>query len=336
MKDLVFTPVIVALPALMVVMSARPIPAPADAFVVAHRGASAYAPEHTIAAYTLALEQGADYVEQDLTLTSDGVLVCLHDDTLERTTDVEARFPDRAVVEHGPGGQPVKRWYANDFTLAELKTLDAGSWFDARFAGARIPTFEEAIVLVKGRAGIFPELKSPARLNARGADVEQAVAGVLATHGLRDAQVKGRPAVYLQSFEEKTVRRLATLLPAVPRTFLLGRGRRGAVADRGRPARGEDVRDCDRPGAAADRGAPGDRRRRACGGPCGRALHLPPGARFWRRRARGGARRHAPLPRRLPRRRRVHRQPGSVPALNTSRPAASSAGIESRCDSPGT
>ena len=92
----------------------------------------------------------------------------------------------------------------------------------ARFAGARIPTFEEAIALVKGRAGIFPELKSPARLNARGADVEQAVADVLAKHGLTDAQVKGRPAVYLQSFEEKTVRRLATLLPAVPRTFLLG------------------------------------------------------------------------------------------------------------------
>jgi glycerophosphoryl diester phosphodiesterase len=222
MKDLVLTLVTVTLPAMVVVMAARPIPAPADAFVVAHRGASAYAPEHTIAAYTLALEQGADYVEQDLTLTSDGVLVCLHDDTLERTTDVEARFPDRAVVESGPEGRPARRWYANDFTLAELKTLDAGSWFDARFAGARIPTFEEAIALVKGRAGIFPELKSPARLNARGVDVEQAVAGVLAKHGLTDARLKGRPAVYLQSFEEKSVRRLATLLPAVPRAFLLG------------------------------------------------------------------------------------------------------------------
>jgi glycerophosphoryl diester phosphodiesterase len=195
---------------------------PSRPFLVAHRGASGYAPEHTIAAYTLALEQGADYVEQDLTLTSDGVLVCLHDDTLERTTDVEARFPDRAVVENGPGGQPAKRWYANDFTLAELKTLDAGSWFDARFAAARIPTFEEAIALVRGRAGIFPELKSPGRLNARGVDVEQTVADVLRKHGLADAQVNGLPAVYLQSFEEKSVRRLATLLPAVPRTLLVG------------------------------------------------------------------------------------------------------------------
>ena len=81
-------------------------------FLVAHRGASAYAPEHTLAAYRLALEQGADYVEQDLTLTKDGVLVCLHDDTLERTTDVEARFPDRAVVEPGarrPAGEAVVR-----------------------------------------------------------------------------------------------------------------------------------------------------------------------------------------------------------------------------------
>jgi len=203
-------------------LAATAMASPSRPFLVAHRGASGYAPEHTIAAYTLAMEQGADYVEQDLTLTRDGVLVCLHDDTLERTTDVETRFPDRAVAETGADGQPRKRWYANDFTLAELKTLDAGSWFDARFAGARIVTFEEAIALVQGKAGLFPELKSPARLNARGVDVEQAVADMLRTHGLADAQVKGLPAVYLQSFEEKSVRRLATLLPAVPRTLLIG------------------------------------------------------------------------------------------------------------------
>jgi glycerophosphoryl diester phosphodiesterase len=198
-------------------------PAPsASPFLVAHRGASAYAPEHTIEAYTLALEQDADFVEQDLTLTRDGVLICLHDETLERTTDVEARFPDRAVAERDRDGRRVQRWYANDFTLAEIKTLDAGSWFDTRFARAKVPTFEEAIALVKGRAGIFPELKSPARLNARGVDVEQAVADVLKKHGLIDARVEGRPAVYLQSFEEKSVRRLATLLPTVPRTLLVG------------------------------------------------------------------------------------------------------------------
>jgi glycerophosphoryl diester phosphodiesterase len=199
-----------------------PGPSASRPFLVAHRGASAYAPEHTLEAYTLALEQGADFVEQDLTLTKDGVLICLHDDTLERTTDVEARFPDRAVEERDRDGKAVKRWYANDFTLAEIKSLDAGSWFAPKFAAARVPTFEEAIVLVKGRAGIFPELKSPARLNARGVDVEQAVADVLTKHALIGARVEGRPAVYLQSFEEKSVRRLAALLPAVPRTLLVG------------------------------------------------------------------------------------------------------------------
>src|SRR5918992_2295406 len=82
--------------------------------VVAHRGASAYAPEHTIAAYRLALEQGADYVEQDLQISKDGVLVCLHDLTLERTTNVEEVFPDRGIA--GPKGR--KTWNVSDFTVA--------------------------------------------------------------------------------------------------------------------------------------------------------------------------------------------------------------------------
>jgi len=112
--------------------------------VVAHRGASAYAPEHTLASYRLALAQGADYVEQDLAVTSDGVLICLHDETLERTTDVEHVFPDR------------RPWLANDFTLEEIKRLDAGSWFDPKFAGERVPTFQEAIDLVKERPASIP------------------------------------------------------------------------------------------------------------------------------------------------------------------------------------
>src|SRR5262245_53131535 len=102
------------------------------AFSIAHRGASAYAPEHTMAAYRLALEQGADYVEQDLDITKDGVLVCSHDPSLERTTNVEEVFPTRFTeVKQGEG--TVKRWYIEDFTLAEIKQLDAGSWFDPKF-----------------------------------------------------------------------------------------------------------------------------------------------------------------------------------------------------------
>ena len=106
--------------------------------LIAHRGASAYAPEHTIAAYRLALEQGADFVEQDLQISKDGVLVCLHDLTLERTTDVEEVYPARAATSET--GR--KTWHVSDFTLEELKRLDAGSWFDPKFKGERIPTFQ--------------------------------------------------------------------------------------------------------------------------------------------------------------------------------------------------
>jgi glycerophosphoryl diester phosphodiesterase len=126
-------------------------PAPPRKQLVAHRGASAYAPEHTIAAYTLAIDQGADFVEQDLALTKDGLPICLHDETLERTTDVEERFPDRYTQESPPGKAAVKRWYAADFTLAEIKTLDAGTWFDPRFAGARIVTFQDRPGAGQGR-----------------------------------------------------------------------------------------------------------------------------------------------------------------------------------------
>ncbi len=93
--------------------------------VVAHRGASAYAPEHTAAAYRLAIEMGADFVEQDLAVTKDGVLICLHDASLERTTNVEEVFPNRSV-SISLEGRTRRAWVANDFTLAEIKRLDAG------------------------------------------------------------------------------------------------------------------------------------------------------------------------------------------------------------------
>src|SRR5215218_1866455 len=95
---------------------------PAAKQLIAHRGASGYAPEHTIAAYQLALDQKADFVEPDLAITKDGVLICLHDDSLERTTNVEELFPDRYSRDSvGRGG--AKQWLANDFTLAEISRL---------------------------------------------------------------------------------------------------------------------------------------------------------------------------------------------------------------------
>jgi glycerophosphoryl diester phosphodiesterase len=185
--------------------------------LVAHRGASAYAPEHTLAAYRLALEQRADFVEQDLAVTKDGVLVCLHDLTLERTTNVEEMFPDRFVVDKN-GTAAMRRWFAHDFTLAELKQLDAGSWFDRKFAGERIPTFQEAIDLVRGKAGLYPELKDPAFYRARAVRPDVLLAGVLEKNGLvGDA----RTPVIVQSFDETTLRQLAKDLPRVPRVFLV-------------------------------------------------------------------------------------------------------------------
>lgn len=211
---------LIALPLALTIAYAAP-PDTGTPFVIAHRGASAYAPEHTLDAYRLAIEQGADYVEQDLCITKDGVLVVSHDPHLERTTDVEEVFPDR-FTEVTTNGKPVKHWFIEDFTLAEIKRLDNGAWFDPKFAGRKVLTFQEAIDFVGDRAGLFPELKTPARLRAKGFDPENAVAAALRKNGLVDKMVKGRPAVHLQVFEHDSLVRLTTLLPAVPRSFLIG------------------------------------------------------------------------------------------------------------------
>jgi len=186
--------------------------------VVAHRGASAYAPEHTIEAYRLAIEQKADYVEQDLAVTKDGVLVCIHDLTLERTTNVEEVFPTRFVDNNAAAG-PGKHWLVGDFTLAELKKLDAGSWFNAKFAGARIPTFQEAIDLVGNKAGLYPELKDPAFYRERGVNPDVLLAAILKKNKLAAAN---STRVIIQSFDDVTLQKLAVDLPEVPRVYLVG------------------------------------------------------------------------------------------------------------------
>ena len=187
--------------------------------LIAHRGASGYAPEHTLAAYRLALEQKADFVEPDLAVSKDGVLVCLHDDTLDRTTDVATVFPDRSTP-NSSGRGPAKQWLANDFTVADMKRLDAGSWFDAKFAGQRMPTFQEMIELVRGKAGLYPELKSPPLYVSRGVDMEQIFVRVIKQNRLDTAESLKTTPVIIQSFDEATVRRVAKDLPTIPRLFL--------------------------------------------------------------------------------------------------------------------
>jgi glycerophosphoryl diester phosphodiesterase len=183
---------------------------------VAHRGASAYAPEHTIAAYRLALEQGADYVEQDLQITQDGALVCLHDLTLERTTNVEDVFPARARAE---GDQ--KTWPVSDFTLAEIKQLDAGSWFDPKFAGERVPTWQEAIHLVRGKAGLFPETKAPDVYGSRGFDMEALVLKELENNGLHTATADPKTPVIIQSFSPESLQKMRTMGTKLPLVLLI-------------------------------------------------------------------------------------------------------------------
>jgi glycerophosphoryl diester phosphodiesterase len=115
--------------------------------VYAHRGASAYAPENTLAAFALAKELGAPFIELDVQRTKDGVLVVIHDEKPARTTDV---LPDRSL------------WTVGQFTYDELRRLDAGSWKDPKYAGERIPTLEQVLDLLDELdLGLLLEAKSP-------------------------------------------------------------------------------------------------------------------------------------------------------------------------------
>ena len=201
---------------------ARAQPArPAAKQAIAHRGASGYAPEHTAAAYTLAIQQKVDFVEQDLGVTRDNQLICIHDDTLERTTNIADVFPDRPspnVESRTPG----KHWLVNDFTLAEIRRLDAGKWFKPEFAGARLQTFQEAIDLVRATpgVGIYPELKSPQLYKARGIDQVKLFVEVIRKNGLDKPDSLKKMPVIIQSFDEEAIRRVSKELPTIPRVFL--------------------------------------------------------------------------------------------------------------------
>jgi glycerophosphoryl diester phosphodiesterase len=196
--------------------------------LIAHRGASGYAPEHTVAAYKLAIEQGADFVEQDLQLTKDGVLICIHDPDLARTTNVAEVFPDRAKLRDPFETGTAKRgWYTIDFTLAEIKRLDAGSWFNRAnpfasnqsFVGQRIPTMEETIKFVGHRAGLYIELKHFTFYKSLGFDPAEKLAAVLKAHGFdRPAQ---RDRIFIQSFYKEGLLRMLELAPGYARVQLL-------------------------------------------------------------------------------------------------------------------
>jgi len=188
--------------------------------VIAHRGASGYLPEHTLPAYALAHGMGADYIEPDLVLTRDGHLICLHDIYLQATTNVEQVFPDRAR-EDG-------RWYAADFSLAEIRRLEARERLSNRFPRGRsrfaVPSFVEMIELVQGlnertgrTVGIYPEIKAPSWHRDEGLPMERVLLQTLERYGYRES---GAP-IFLQSFEEESLRRLRELGSKLPQVLLM-------------------------------------------------------------------------------------------------------------------
>ncbi|KRF23856.1 glycerophosphodiester phosphodiesterase family protein [Phycicoccus sp. Soil803] len=166
---------------------------------IAHRGSGAMAPENTLASVLLALQQGADYIENDIMRTSDGALVIMHDLTLARTTNVEQVFPDRAP------------WNTKDFTLAEIKQLDAGSWFSASYAGQRVPTLREWVEAVGSRAGMLLEAKDPWAFPGIELDIDKELRSIPA---FGKALASGR--VIMQAGDEPWLRSYHDLAPDVP------------------------------------------------------------------------------------------------------------------------
>jgi glycerophosphoryl diester phosphodiesterase len=183
--------------------------------VIAHRGASGYRPEHTLAAYALAIDMGADCVEPDLVMTRDGVLVARHEPEIGLTTDAPTKFPDRKTRKSLDGDE-LEGWFAEDFTLAELKTLRARQPRDDRASAwdglHEVPTLQEVIELARRKGAergrevcLYPETKHPTYLAERGLDIDAALARALADAGLSGPEAP----VFVQSFEPTNLKRLA-------------------------------------------------------------------------------------------------------------------------------
>ncbi|MFT5481699.1 MAG: glycerophosphoryl diester phosphodiesterase [Halieaceae bacterium] len=189
--------------------------------IIGHRGASGYLPEHTLAAYSLAIWQGADFIEPDLVMTRDGVLIARHDNVLNLTTDV-ANHPEYQTRKTTKlvDGISATGWFSEDFTLEEIKTLRArerlptlrpgNARFDDQF---EIPTLAEIIQLAQSLetivghpVGLYPETKHPSYFAAQGLAIEELLVEILHLAGYD----KHSPA-FIQSFEIGNLKKLATL-----------------------------------------------------------------------------------------------------------------------------
>ncbi|AQW49045.1 glycerophosphodiester phosphodiesterase [Streptomyces violaceusniger] len=199
--------------------------------VIGHRGASGYRPEHTLGSYQLALDMGADIVEQDLVPTKDGHLVCRHENDITATTDVSAHpeFADRKTTKTVDGTK-LTGWFTEDFTLAELKTLRAkeripgnrqrNTLYDGRW---EVPTFEEVLQWAERegrkrgrRVWLYVETKHPTYFRKLGLGLEEPLAKLLRRYGRH----KKDAALFLQSFEPSSIQRLRKLV-GTPSVVLL-------------------------------------------------------------------------------------------------------------------
>ena len=197
--------------------------------VIAHRGASGSRPEHTLAAYELAIDQGADFIEPDLVPTKDDVLVARHENAIGGTTDV-ATHPEFAArrTTKTIDGEPLTDWFVEDFTLAELKTLRAkerlpqlragNTAYDGRYA---VPTLAEIIALAKRRhVGIYPETKHPTYFASIGHPTDRLLIDALHAAGWDHADAP----VFIQSFEVENLRRIHTMTPVRLIQLVAGQG----------------------------------------------------------------------------------------------------------------
>ncbi len=186
-----------------------PLALRSEVITIAHRGSSAEAPENTLAAIRLAVADGAEACEFDVYRTADGELVLFHDEELERTSDFATVF----------GGAGETRTKIEEFTLAELRRLDVGSWKDARFAGERIPTLAEALRAMRGAITPVIEIKP--------ADIGRDVARVI-------SEENAAGEVFVQSFEDKAIRDVRAELAGVPTGLLIGGEPEGSSTERAR------------------------------------------------------------------------------------------------------
>ncbi len=190
--------------------------------IIGHRGACGYRPEHTLASYQLAIEMGADFIEPDLVMTKDGILMARHENEISGTTDVALKFPDRKTTKR-VDGKEITGWFIEDFTLKEMKTIRANERlefrdhsYDGKF---EVATLEEILQLLKKQkriVGIYPETKHPTYFHSIGLPLEEALIKTLIKYGMN----KKTSPVFIQSFELSSLKILKKMSP-LPLIYLI-------------------------------------------------------------------------------------------------------------------